>query len=200
MKIIGLTGGIACGKSSVSAILKQKGAAVIDADKISHSLAEPGGMLYEMYVQHFGKDVLQDGVLDRGKIADIIYTDPKEKEWIDSKSHPVIACEMAKQLNAAMAESFAPAVILDVPLLFESGWQKYSDVVWTVAAKRDVQIERIIKRDGLSREEAEKRIDAQMPLDEKCRLADIVINNDGTEAELRQEVDSLWDSILGVRA
>ena len=200
MKIIGLTGGIACGKSSVSAILKQKGAAVIDADKISHSLAEPGGMLYEMYVQHFGKDVLQDGVLDRGKIADIIYTYPKEKEWIDSKSHPVIACEMAKQLNAAMAESSAPAVILDVPLLFESGWQKYSDVVWTVAAKRDVQIERIIKRDGLSREEAEKRIDAQMPLDEKCRLADIVINNDGTEAELRQEVDSLWDSILGVRA
>lgn len=200
MKIIGLTGGFACGKSSVSAILKQKGAAVIDADKISHSLAEPGGMLYEMYVQHFGKDVLQDGVLDRGKIADIIYTDPKEKEWIDSKSHPVIACEMAKQLNAAMAESSAPAVILDVPLLFESGWQKYSDVVWTVAAKRDVQIERIIKRDGLSREEAEKRIDAQMPLDEKCRLADIVINNDGTEAELRQEVDSLWDSILGVRA
>ena len=200
MKIIGLTGGIACGKSSVSAILKQKGAAVIDADKISHSLAEPGGMLYEMYVQHFGKDVLQDGVLDRRKIADIIYTDPKEKEWIDSKSHPVIACEMAKQLNAAMAESSAPAVILDVPLLFESGWQKYSDVVWTVAAKRDVQIERIIKRDGLSREEAEKRIDAQMPLDEKCRLADIVINNDGTEAELRQEVDSLWDSILGVRA
>lgn len=200
MKIIGLTGGIACGKSSVSAILKQKGAAVIDADKISHSLAEPGGMLYEMYVQHFGKDVLQDGVLDRGKIADIIYTDPKEKEWIDSKSHPVIACEMAKQLNAAMAESSAPAVILDVPLLFESGWQKYSDVVWTVATKRDVQIERIIKRDGLSREEAEKRIDAQMPLDEKCRLADIVINNDGTEAELRQEVDSLWDSILGVRA
>ena len=200
MKIIGLTGGIACGKSSVSAILKQKGAAVIDADKISHSLAEPGGMLYEMYVQHFGKDVLQDGVLDRGKIADIIYTDPKEKEWIDSKSHPVIACEMAKQLNAAMAESSAPAVILDVPLLFESGWQKYADVVWTVAAKRDGQIERIIKRDGLSREEAEKRIDAQMPLDEKCRLADIVINNDGTEAELRQEVDSLWDSILGVRA
>ena len=152
MKIIGLTGGIACGKSSVSAILKQKGAAVIDADKISHSLAEPGGMLYEMYVQHFGKDVLQDGVLDRGKIADIIYTDPKEKEWIDSKSHPVIACEMAKQLNAAMAESSAPAVILDVPLLFESGWQKYSDVVRTVSAKMDVQIERIINRDGISRE------------------------------------------------
>ena len=192
MKRIGLTGGIASGKSTASAILRRWGACIIDVDAIAHGLMEPGGPLYAAYRAHFGEGViLPDGHLDRHRIGRIAFADPAEKCWLDETAHPVIRAAMHQELARAEAAG-EPCVVLDIPLLFETGWQAHVDESWLIDVPEALQLMRLQKRNGYSREEAERRIAAQMPLAEKRRLADIIIDNSGTEEELKGKLRALW--------
>lgn len=192
MKRIGLTGGIASGKSTASAILRHLGARIIDADAIAHRLMEPGGPLYEAYRAHFGAGViLPDGQLDRRRIGQIAFADPAEKRWLDAAAHPVIRAAMQQELTEAEAAG-EPVVVLDIPLLFETGWQTHVDETWLIDVPGPLQLARLQKRNGYSREEAERRIAAQLPLAEKRQLADVIIDNSGTEEELSEKLRCLW--------
>lgn len=192
MKRIGLTGGIASGKSTASAILRHLGARIIDADAIAHRLMEPGGPLYEAYRAHFGEGViLPDGHLDRRRIGQIAFADPAEKRWLDETAHPVIRAAMQQELARADAAG-EPCVVLDIPLLFETDCQAHVDETWLIDVPEALQLMRLQKRNGYSREEAERRIAAQMPLAEKRRLADVIIDNSGTEQELTERLRALW--------
>ena len=154
MKIIGLTGGIACGKSTVSAYLKQKGAFIIDGDAIARQLSEPKKSIWQAYVNHFGDKVLNaDNSLNRRLIGQIVFTDEKEKTWMNTTMHPLIRDEIVKQIDECRQNGIE-VVILDIPLLYEANWDKFADEVWVVKISRQLQIERIQNRDGLTKEEA----------------------------------------------
>lgn len=192
MKRIGLTGGIASGKSTASAILRRWGAYIIDADVVAHRLMEPQAPLYKAYCTHFGAGiVLPDGRLDRRRIGQIAFADPAERHWLDETAHPVIRKAMQQELARAEAAG-EPCIILDIPLLFETDWQAHVDETWLIDVPASLQLARLQSRNGYSREEAERRIAAQMPLAEKRRLADILIDNSGTEQELTEKLRSLW--------
>ncbi len=192
MKVIGLTGGIASGKSTVSRYLREKGAAILDADAIAHALAEPGGSLYLAYRQHFGAAVLQaDGRLDRAAIGKIVFFQPEERAWIDRSAHPLIQAEIKRQLAEKKIQD-VPLIVLDVPLLFESGWDKMTDENCLVDVSETVQLARLMQRDGYDEQAARARIAAQMPLAEKRRRADRLIDNNGDLPATLRQVDLLW--------
>lgn len=192
MKVIGLTGGIASGKSTVSRYLREKGAAILDADAIAHALAEPGGSLYLAYRQHFGAAVLQeDGQLNRAAIGKIVFSQPEERAWIDRSAHPLIQAEIKRQL-AEKKRQDVPLIVLDVPLLFESGWDKMTEENCLVDVSEAVQLARLMKRDGYDEQAARARIAAQMPLAEKRRRADRLIDNNGDLPATLRQVDRLW--------
>ena len=192
MKVIGLTGGIASGKSTVSRYLREKGAAILDADAIAHALAEPGGSLYLAYHQHFGAAVLQeDGQLNRAAIGKIVFSQPEERAWIDRSAHPLIQAEIKRQL-AEKKRQDVPLIVLDVPLLFESGWDKMTEENCLVDVSEAVQLARLMQRDGYDEQAARARIAAQMPLVEKRRRADRLIDNNGDLPATLRQVDLLW--------
>ena len=192
MKILGLTGGISCGKSTIARMLKELGANIIDTDKIAHELAEIGEPLYLAYLEHFGEDILlEDKKLNRREIAIRIYNDPNEREWINSVAHPIIRQRVEEEISR-LKETGAKSAVLDAPLLFEVGWQNYADVIWVAYVNRQLQIKRLKKRDRIGRANAEKRLNAQMPIEEKKKLADVVICNENGLEELRQEVSKAW--------
>lgn len=188
MKCIGLTGGIASGKSTVSHRLLKLGVKVIDTDKIAHALAKPHKPLWNIYVEHFGETVLDDnGCLCREKIAARVFSDPKEKRWIDDVAHPLIADAVKKKITALKrkGETF---VFIDVPLLFEAKWNRMVDEIWLVYVSEDTQLVRLMKRNGYTKEEAKTRIRSQLPLQKKRARADLVIDNEGTLKETTAQV------------
>lgn len=197
MKRIGLTGGIASGKSTAAAILRELGARVLDADAVAHELTAKGQPLYEAYVRHFGPEaVLPDGRLDRRRIGQLVFSSPAEKRWLNETSHPLIRRALQEQMAQAEKEDL-PAVVLDIPLLFESGWQNHLDEVWLVYVPENVQLTRLMARNGYGRAEAMDRIKAQLSIEEKRKRADIVIDNTGNTAELRQQLVKLWQQSAG---
>ncbi|MFV0635984.1 dephospho-CoA kinase [Mitsuokella sp. WILCCON 0060] len=197
MKRIGLTGGIASGKSTAAAILRELGARVLDADAVAHELTASGQPLYEAYVRHFGPEaVFRDGRLDRRAIGRLVFSSPAEKRWLNETSHPLIRRALQEQMAQAEAEGL-PAVVLDIPLLFESGWQNHLDEVWLVYVPENVQLTRLMARNGYGRTEAMNRIKAQLSIEEKRKRADIVIDNTGNTAELRQQLVKLWQQSAG---
>ena len=196
MQLIGLTGGIASGKSTVSRCLLKLGAKVIDTDKIAHALAKPQQPLWEAYRQHFGAEILDENdCLCREKIAARVFSDPAEKRWIDGAAHPLIEAVVKKKI-AALAKKGERFVFLDVPLLFEAQWNRMVDRIWLVYVSKDRQIARLMKRNGYAQEEAAARIRAQLPLAEKRQRADRVIENDGTPKETRAQVKAAWEELL----
>lgn len=191
MNIIGLTGGIASGKSTVSSFFRQKGAAVLDADQIARELSEPGGELHAEYVRHFGAEVLQnDGTLDRRRIGQIVFSDPQQKQWLDTVSHPAIRGELLRQLAQKQNEK-QRLILLDIPLLFESGWDKMADKTCLVYVNETIQLQRLMKRNGYTRREAQDRIAAQMPLEEKKKRADYLIDNNGSLTDTIRQAEAL---------
>lgn len=196
MKILGLTGGIATGKSAVSKILSKLGANVIDTDIIAHKLAEIGEPLYNAYIEHFGEGVkLEDGELNRAEVARRIYDNEKEREWINSVAHPLIKERVDAEISR-LQEAGETSVVVEVPLLFEIGWQKYADVVWVVHVSKETQLKRLQMRDNIDEAAALARINAQMPIDEKKELADVVINNENHYYKVKNEVKKAWRKFL----
>ena len=199
MRIIGLTGGIACGKSTVSRALRALGAAIIDADALAHELSQPNAPIFNAYVERFGREIVTaDGTLDRAAIAALVFADPAVRAEVDAIAHPLIRRAAEERLRAARAQD-KTAAVLDVPLLFEAGWDALADEVWVVALPAEEQLVRLLARDkSMSEGEARARISAQMPLAEKCARADIVIDNSGTLGETRECIEQLWrERIIG---
>ena len=201
MKIIGLTGGIACGKSTASTELRALGAAIIDADALAHELSQPHQPLYNAYVQRFGREIVTaDGTLDRAAIARRVFADPAVRAEVDAIAHPLIRMAAEERLRAARDEN-KRAAVLDVPLLFEAGWDALADETWVVALPREEQLARLLARDtSMDEGEARARIAAQMPLAEKCARADVIIDNSGTKEEIREYIGKLWKERILERA
>ena len=201
MKIIGLTGGIACGKSTVSTELRTLGAAIIDADALAHELSQPHQPIYNAYVERFGSEIVAaDGTLDRAAIARRVFADPAVRAEVEAIAHPIIRRAAEERLRAARDEN-KRAAVLDVPLLFEAGWDALTDETWVVALPREEQLARLLARDkAMDAGEARARIAAQMPLAEKCARADVVIDNSGTVEEIREYIGKLWKERILERA
>lgn len=190
--IIGLTGNIACGKSAVSAILAELGAEVIDADRLVHRLMEPGTETWRAILARFGSAVqLPDGRIDRKALGEIVFRDPAALAGLESILHPG-ARRLAEELIAA---SDSRVIVLEAIKLIEAGWTERVDAVWVVVCPRPRQVERLMRDRGLTKEEAELRIDAQGPQAEKVRHADVVIENSGSLDETRQQVEAAWARI-----
>lgn len=197
MKIIGLTGGIACGKSTVSKVLKDCGARIVDADAIAHELSQPNQPIFHAYVELFGPEIVTpEGTLDRAEIARRVFSDTALRDKMNACVHPIIRAVVEDCLDAAHMAGI-PAVVLDVPLLFEAGWDALTTDTWVVSLPPSEQLARLLARDHTMDEaEARARIDAQMPLAEKCMRADVVIDNSGTRDETKKCVEKLWKTCI----
>lgn len=200
-KVVGLTGGVGTGKSSVARMLARLGAAVIDADRIVHELQAPGTPLLRQMVAAFGEEVLRpDGSLDRARLGRRVFADPEARQRLNALVHPAVGAEMARRLEAAR-QAGARLVVLDIPLLLESrarggDARGLVEEVIVVYAPVSLQIERQMARDGSTREEAQARVRAQMPIEEKRRLADHVIDNSGSLKETQRQVRALFARLL----
>jgi dephospho-CoA kinase len=194
---VGLTGGIASGKSTVVRMLVEKGAVVIDHDRLAHIAYEPGGPSYEAIVAGFGREILApDGKIDRKKLGAIVFRNPERLKDLNGIVHPVVLSGWEKKLAEIERQNPRAVVISDVPLLIEVGWQKEVDVVLLVYAVPEVQVERVKERNGHTLEEARERLAAQMHMNEKRQYADLVIENSGTLDELQKQVDAMWGRLL----
>jgi len=190
---VGLTGGIASGKSTVSRILAEKGAVLIDFDEMAHAVQDPGGPVWREIIRHFGREMLlEDGTIDRRKLGETVFADREKRELLNRLVHPAIFEEWQRRLAKIRAARADAIVVSDIPLLIEAGMKEMVDLVLLVCITPEEQIRRVMARDGFSREEAERRLAAQMPIDEKLRSADIVIRNEGSPEETRWAVSTVW--------
>ncbi|EMA6342694.1 dephospho-CoA kinase [Bacillus cytotoxicus] len=189
--VIGLTGGIASGKSTVSQMLRECNIPVIDADIVAREVVEQGKPAYNKIVEVFGKEILQeDGELNRQKLGSIVFHNEEKRMQLNGIVHPAVRKEMNEQKDRYINEG-VQAVVLDIPLLFEGKLTNLVDHVLVVAVSPRVQLERLMKRNGFSEEEAKARIHSQMPLAEKITLGDKVIYNDGTIAETKGQLERI---------
>ncbi|MGZ7445173.1 dephospho-CoA kinase [Paenibacillus sp. TH7-28] len=190
---IGLTGGIATGKSTVSRMLVRKGAVLIDADVIAREIMEPGHPVLAAVAERFGQAVLHpDGTLNRKKLGEIVFASPEERKALENLTHPAIRAEMRKRMAELEAEDPRRLVVADIPLLYESGLERLYERIMVVYVPRDVQLSRLMERDVLSREEAERRLNAQMDIELKKERADILIDNSRGLDETERQIDGFW--------
>lgn len=193
-KIIGITGGIASGKSTVTEFLRQKGFQVVDADIVVHQLQKPSGRLYQVLVEHFGEKILlENGELNRPLLASLIFSNPEEQEWSKRTQGEIIREELAALRNRfAQTEAL---FFMDIPLLFEQNYASWFDETWLVYVNRDVQLERLMKRDQILREAAESRLNSQWPLERKISLASHSLDNNGNQEQLIAQVVQLFEEM-----
>jgi dephospho-CoA kinase len=193
---IGLTGGIASGKSTAGRVLERMGVGVVDADKVAREVVERGSEGLREVVATFGQQVLAaDGSLDREKLGAIVFADEQARKKLQAITHPRIGQRSAAKM-AELHASDAPYVVYDAPLLVEVGAHKGLDALIVVAADEAAQVARAVLRDGLSEQEARRRIAAQLPLASKIAVADYVVHNDGSVEQLEQRVLEVHDAIL----
>ena len=191
-KIIGITGGIASGKPTVTNFLREKGFQVVDADSVVHQLQKPGGRLYQLLVHHCGQEIiLENGELNRPLLANLIFSNPEEREWSKQTQGEIIREELAA-LRDQLAQTEA-IFFMDIPLLFEQGYANWFDETWLVYVDYDIQLERFMKRDYLSKEVAESRLSAQWSLEEKKGLASRILDNNGSRDQLVSQVVKLLE-------
>lgn len=193
-KIIGITGGIASGKSTVTEFLRQKGFQVVDADAVVHQLQKSGGRLFQILVEHFGEKVLlENGELNRPLLASLIFSNPEEQEWSKRAQGEIIREELAALRNQfAQTETL---FFMDIPLLFEQNYASWFDETWLVYVNRNVQLERLTKRDQISKEAAESRLNSQWPLERKISLASHSLDNNGNQKQLMAQVVQLLEEM-----
>ena len=191
-KIIGITGGIATGKSTVTNFLRQKGFEVVDADALVHQLQKPGGRLFQILVEYFGEKVLlENGELDRPLLASLIFSNSEEREWSKQTQGQIIREELG-----SLRDKFAQTedlFFMDIPLLFEQDYASWFDETWLVYVSRDTQLDRLMNRDQLSKESAETRLASQWPLEEKKKFATYILDNNGSREQLLSQVVTLLE-------
>lgn len=200
MPLLGLTGGIASGKSTVSNRLRALGALIVDADAISRELAAPEGQYLSRLREAFGNGILNDdGTLNRSALADFIFSDPDKRRLLDSITHPEIISRMWAAANGALKRNADCVVVMDAPLLIETGMHRHMDWVWVVTAPRDTRINRLMLRDGLTAEQAKARVESQIDDSERLRYATHELNNSGSASALVKLVDTLWHNIIDIQ-
>ena len=195
--VIGLTGGIASGKSTVSAKLKELGAAVIDADLLARDVVRKGEIAYNKIVQCFGADILlPGGDIDRKKLGDIVFSDKEKLELLNSITHPEIINRMKERIQELKAEG-AKVIVVDAAILIEMGLHKYVDSVWVLSVDRETQLKRLVERDKYDYREAENRINSQFTNEVRKKYADVVIDNSKPIEEVEKRLEELWNNITG---
>ena len=193
---IGLTGSIATGKSTVTNMLKELGAFVIDCDKMARDVVAPGTRGLAKIEAAFGKDaVAADGSMDRVYIGDLVFRNPEMKKRLENILFPLIFEALNEELLRLEREGATPVVFLDMPLLYEVKYDSYVDEVWLVYVPFEVQLSRLMKRNGYTKEEALLRIHSQIPVDKKKALAQQVIDNSRTLEDTKEQVRSLWERL-----
>lgn len=194
---VGLTGGIASGKSTVDKLFQDKGAHVIDHDTLAHRVEEPDRSAWRDIVSFFGAEILNsDRTINRSKLGAFVFSDESKLKRLNDIVHPAVFREWMKEVEGIADQDPAGIIISDVPLLFEVGWQDAVDVIVLIYISREMQIRRLVARNGYSLPEAEERLNAQMPIDDKVMRADFVINNEGPIEETKKNVDRVWESLL----
>ena len=196
MKLIGLTGGVGSGKSTVAGILRDLGADIVDADEASHAVYAPGTPGFDAVVREFGPEYVRGGQIDRERLGRLVFEDGDARGRLNAIVHPLVRDWMAERTHEA-AERGAEVVIQDVPLLYENGLEDLFSSVVLVYVPEDVQLERLVEGRGLDEDRARAMIAAQMPIDEKRRRAHHVIDNSGTREETRRQVEEMWAQITG---
>lgn len=192
--LIGLTGNIACGKSTVTRQLRELGAFVIDADGMIHAILKRGGAAYEPVVAEFGGGILgEDGEIDRRALGRIVFADPGKLRRLEEIEHPIVR----RAIEEAIVGAEEPVVVVDAIKLIESGWADRCDTVWVVVCDRGQQIERLMRTRGYSMEEAEMRVNAQSSQELKIARADVVIDNSGRLEDMRRQVREAWEGLVG---
>ncbi|TQR04281.1 dephospho-CoA kinase [Psychrobacillus soli] len=197
--IIGLTGSIASGKSTVSNMLKALGYPIIDADIVARVVVEKGTETLEMITEVFGQEIIaEDGSLNRGKLGEIIFSNPSKRKQLNDIIHPAIRAEMLRQKEELLMEGH-PTIIMDIPLLFESKLQSYVEKILVVTVTEEMQLERLMARNNFTLEEAKARIQSQLPLSIKEKEADAVIYNNGTLDSTEQQLKKIlsdWNVLI----
>lgn len=199
MKVIGLTGNIASGKSSVAAMFEELGARIIDADEIARLIVEPGKPAWRDIVERFGKDILEpDDTINRKKLGEIIFNDEDKRKTLNEITHPRIIGKIREMVNEYGKEK-VPVVIIEAALIVEKGGLRdLIEGLIVVASDEESQIKRLMERNGYSREEAVSRLRSQMPAPEKLKYADYIIDNSGPLENTRVEVRGVWEAIGGL--
>jgi len=192
--LLGLTGNIACGKSTVLRQLRELGAYVIDADARIHDILRSDGPAYEPVVAEFGPGILREGgEIDRRALGAIVFADPGKLKRLEEIEHPIVR----RVIDDEIRDAPLPVVVLDAIKLIESGWADKCDAVWVVTCLRDQQVERLMSTRGYSQQEAETRIDAQSPQQAKVARSDFVLDNSGTLEQTREQVAAAWSELVG---
>ena len=190
MKLIGLTGGIGAGKSTVSGRLRERGAVIVDADRITRDLQQPGSAILAAMVERFGPGIVAaDGTLDRQGLADIVFNDPDELKALNAIVHPAVGVEILRQMEEQTTTD--NVVVLDIPLLVEGGRYKVGGVL-VVDTPVDVAVQRLVEHRGFEEADARARIAHQVSREERVARADFVVDNGGAPADLDRQIDAVW--------
>lgn len=198
MQLIGLTGNIATGKSTVLVMLRERGAVTIDADALVHELMAADTPVTRSIAQTFGDTVLDEtGAVDRAALADIVFNDPEALQRLEAIVHPAVGDRLQAEVEHWRSQTRPPpALVIEAIKLVETGRHRMCDSLWLVTADREVQRRRLIEQRGMTPEAADARLAAQPPLDEKRRLADVVIENNSSLSELRRQVEHAWNNTV----
>ena len=197
MKIIGLTGGIATGKSQVSSILSELGAMVIDADIVAREVVQKGLPAWQQLKDTFGEEYfLSNGELNRRKLGQLVFSHPDELAKLNSITHPAIKARIEDRINDLKVQGYNGIVVVDAALLLEAGWETMVDQVWVVDAPMEKRIERLMNRDNLTRDQALSRINSQMSQQERIAKADKIIYNNSNIDSLKEQVLRIWHETL----
>lgn len=196
MILVGLTGGIASGKSLVSKMLKDQGAYIIDADEIAHEVIQPGKPAYREILEHFGEEILrEDGTIDRSRLGRLVFDDPEKRAILERIIHPRVFSEEESRRKQIAQKDPGAVIIFDVPLLIETRAHELMDKVIVVSVNRKTQLRRLMQRDHLNREEAMKRIEAQLSISEKRRAADYVIDGEAPPERVAEQVKAIYEEL-----
>jgi dephospho-CoA kinase len=191
--VIGVTGGIGSGKSTVTRLLAEFGAIVIDADRVGHDVYEPGTKGWESVVEEFGRGIIADnGKIDRGKLGALVFADPQRLARLNQLVHPLIGGEILRRIEEQRTRGGNQPIVVEAAVMIEAGWHSLVDEVWVVVANREAVLSRIGQQRGLNGKAAVARINAQISDTERCRHADIVIDNSGTPEDLRRKLEEIW--------
>jgi len=196
--VIGLTGGIGTGKSTVTGILTQFGAFVVDADRVGHAVYEPGREGWERVVAEFGREIIaSDGTIDRRKLGTVVFGEPQRLARLNELIHPLMGAEIQRRIQAQRARDRSRPIVLEAAVMIEARWHAFVDELWVVVASRDAVLRRIASERGLDRAAIEARISSQLSDEERCRYADVVIENSGDRDDLKRRLEALWRQRVG---
>ena len=196
MKTIGLTGGIGSGKSTVSQILAELGAFIIDADKVGHEIYLPGNEAWQQVTMAFGRDILApDQTIDRKKLGAIVFSGDDARKKLNAIVHPLMFKDIGRRIKAKRAEGFSKPIVVEAAVLIEANWVPLVDEVWLVVTNKNAVIERVATQRGLTAKDTEARIASQISDADRRQHAQLVIENDGSLEELRQKIRTAWDRV-----